>query len=139
VFFSRLGEMRDRSFENQQHRASDINLVVAAITPWNTVYFEHSDAVLGKSRAVDSALPQRVSPLGWEHINLTGGYSRHTNKRIAKGGFIPLRNPAIKACQSSNCNLQSTQQICETKSAKSKRTPVNPPSAAHLPSGRSIR
>ena len=37
VFFNRLGEMRDRSLENQRHRASALNLVVAAITLWNTV------------------------------------------------------------------------------------------------------
>ncbi len=93
VFFNRLGEIRDRSFENQQHRASGLNLVVAAITLWNTVYLERAAAVLAKSRPVDSALLQHVSPLGWEHINLTGDYSWHTNKRIAKGGFRPLRNP----------------------------------------------
>lgn len=27
VFFNRLGEMRDRSFENQRYRASGLNLV----------------------------------------------------------------------------------------------------------------
>jgi TnpA family transposase len=31
VFFNRLGEMRDRSFEHQSYRASGLNLVVAAI------------------------------------------------------------------------------------------------------------
>jgi TnpA family transposase len=31
VFFNRLGEIRDRSFENQRHRASGLSLVVAAI------------------------------------------------------------------------------------------------------------
>ena len=31
VFFNRLGELRDRSFENQRYRASGLNLVVAAI------------------------------------------------------------------------------------------------------------
>ncbi len=31
VFFNRLGEMRDRSFENQRYRASCLNLVIAAI------------------------------------------------------------------------------------------------------------
>ena len=92
VFFNRLGEIRDRSFENQQHRASGLNLVVAAITLWNTVYLERAAALLAKSRPVDSDLLQHVSPLGWEHINLTGEYSWHTNKRIAKGGFRPLRN-----------------------------------------------
>jgi TnpA family transposase len=35
VFFNRQGEMRDRSFENQNYRASGLNLVVAAITLWN--------------------------------------------------------------------------------------------------------
>ena len=30
VFFNRLGEIRDRSFENQRYRASGLNLVVAA-------------------------------------------------------------------------------------------------------------
>jgi TnpA family transposase len=31
VFFNRLGELRDRTFENQRYRASGLNLVVAAI------------------------------------------------------------------------------------------------------------
>jgi TnpA family transposase len=30
VFLNRLGEFRDRSFENQRYRASGLNLVVAA-------------------------------------------------------------------------------------------------------------
>jgi Tn3 transposase DDE domain len=41
VFFNRLGEIR-RSFENQRYRASGLNLVVAAITLWNTVYLERA-------------------------------------------------------------------------------------------------
>lgn len=38
VFFNRLGELRDRTFENQRHRASGLNLVASAIILWNTVY-----------------------------------------------------------------------------------------------------
>lgn len=38
VFFNRLGELRDRAFENQRHQASGLNLVSAAIILWNTVY-----------------------------------------------------------------------------------------------------
>jgi TnpA family transposase len=93
VFFNRLGEIRDRSFENQRHRASGLNLVVAAITLWNTVYLERATEQMSRSRQIDSALLQHVSPLGWEHINLTGDYTWHTNKRVAKGGFRPLRSP----------------------------------------------
>jgi hypothetical protein len=38
VFFHRLGEIRDRAFENQRYRDSGLNLAVAAIVLWNTVY-----------------------------------------------------------------------------------------------------
>jgi hypothetical protein len=38
VFFNQLGEIRDRSYENQRHRASGLNLLVAAIILWNTTY-----------------------------------------------------------------------------------------------------
>ncbi|WP_411263994.1 Tn3 family transposase [Escherichia coli] len=38
VFFNRLGEIRDRSFEQQRYRASGLNTVTAAIVLWNTVY-----------------------------------------------------------------------------------------------------
>jgi TnpA family transposase len=93
VFFNRLGEIRDRSFENQRHRASGLNLVVAAITLWNTVYLGRATGQMTKSWQVEPALLQHVSPLGWEHINLTGDYTWHTNKRVAKGGFRPLRGP----------------------------------------------
>ena len=40
VCFNRLGELRDRSYEAQHHRASGLNLVVATIILWNTVYLE---------------------------------------------------------------------------------------------------
>ena len=93
VFFNQLGEIRDRSFENQRHRASGLNLVVAAITLWNTVYLERATEQMAKTRQFDPGLLQHISPLGWEHINLTGDYSWHTNKRVAKGGFRPLRSP----------------------------------------------
>jgi TnpA family transposase len=96
VFFNRLGEMRDRSFENQQHRASGLNLVVAAITLWNTVYLERSVWRLNRSQKVDMTLVQHVSPLGWEHIGLTGDYLWRADKRVVKGGFRPLRPPTSR-------------------------------------------
>jgi len=42
VFFNRLGEIRDRSFEQQRYRASGLNLITAAIVLWNTVYLERA-------------------------------------------------------------------------------------------------
>jgi TnpA family transposase len=75
VFFNRLGEMRDRSFENQRYRASGLTLVTAAIVLWNTVYLERAiQAIRDHGQPIDENLLQHVSPLGWEHINLTGDY-----------------------------------------------------------------
>jgi TnpA family transposase len=42
VFFNRLGEIRVRSYENQRHRASGLNLLVAAIILWNTTYLQRA-------------------------------------------------------------------------------------------------
>lgn len=34
IFFNRLGEVRDRTFENQAYRASGLNLLVSAVILW---------------------------------------------------------------------------------------------------------
>jgi TnpA family transposase len=92
VFFNRLGEMRDRSFENQRYRASGLNLVTAAIVLWNTVYLERAiQAIKSRGEAIDENLLQHLSPLGWEHINLTGDYVWRQDRRVEKGKFRPLR------------------------------------------------
>jgi TnpA family transposase len=93
VFLCRLGEIRDRSFEQQRYRASGLTLVTAAIALWNTVYIER--AVVASARngsLVDPELLQYLSPLGWEHINLTGDYQWRGN-RLAQGKFRALRIP----------------------------------------------
>jgi TnpA family transposase len=92
VFFYRLGEIRDRSFEQQRYRASGLNLVTAAIVLWNTVYLERAtNALREHGVAVDDGLLQYLSPLGWEHINLTGDYVWRGGVKLGKGRFRPLR------------------------------------------------
>jgi hypothetical protein len=44
-------------------------------------------------RNISDELPVHLSPLGWEHINLTGDYVWHVNRRVTKGHFRPLRQP----------------------------------------------
>ena len=91
VFFNRQGEIRDRSFEQQCYRASGLNLVTAAIVLWNTVYLERAvNALRSHGQNIDDTLLQYLSPLGWEHINLTGDYLWHSNK-IGVGKFRPLK------------------------------------------------
>jgi TnpA family transposase len=75
VFFNRLGEVRDRSFEHQRYGASGLNLVVAAIVLWNTVYLERAVQALADggqtttrrccaspfTRVIVEHLPQRAA------------------------------------------------------------------------------
>jgi TnpA family transposase len=63
VFFCRLGEMRDRSYERQRYRASGLNLVTAAIVLWNTIYLARATQTLkSHDKPVDSSLLQYLSP-----------------------------------------------------------------------------
>jgi hypothetical protein len=74
VFIHRLGEIRDRTYENQQHRASGLNLLVTAIILWNTRYLDRAITALRAVEPVPEQLLAHLSPLGWEHVNLTGDY-----------------------------------------------------------------
>jgi Tn3 transposase DDE domain len=93
VFFNRLGELRDRSFENQRYRASGLNLLVAAIVLWNTVYLGRVvQALREQGQVIDEDLLQHLSPLGWEHINLTGDYSWRPTVGSQPDTYRPLRS-----------------------------------------------
>jgi TnpA family transposase len=92
IFFNRLGEMRDRTFENQRYRASGLNIVVAAIILWNTVYLERAvNALKFYGVNVDENLLQHLSPLGWEHINLTGDYIWGNPRKVESHKFRQLQ------------------------------------------------
>ncbi|MCY4757279.1 Tn3 family transposase [Pelomonas aquatica] len=95
VFFHRLGEIRDRAFEDQQNRASGLNLVMQAITIWNTVYLDRAIQALRQHQTIDDSMVSHISPLGWHHVNLTGDYSWAQDKQPSPGEFRALR-PAPK-------------------------------------------
>lgn len=87
-----LGEIRDRSYEDQQYRASGLNLVTAAIVLWNTVYLaEVIEQLKRDGVTIKEELLQHVSPLGWEHINLTGDFHWNVKQTPPNGQLRPLR------------------------------------------------
>ena len=93
VFFHERGEIRDRSFESQAFRASGLNLVVSAIVHWNTVYIERAVTHLRNARReIPDHLLKHISPLSWEHINLTGIYTWDSEQHMPEG-FRKLRLP----------------------------------------------
>ena len=89
------GEIRDRSYENQSHRASGLNLLFAAIILWNTVYLQRAvDHLHSQGYEPTPSDLAHLSPLGWEHINLTGDYHWETAPSFGPDQFIPLRTHA---------------------------------------------
>ncbi len=79
------------SFEQQRYRASGLNLVTAAIVLWNTVYLERATQALRESgKLAKDDMLQYLSPLGWEHINLTGDYVWRQSRKSDDGQFRPL-------------------------------------------------
>ncbi len=93
VFMHRLGEIRDRGLENQSYRASGLTLLTAAISLWNTVYIERAiDSLKRKGIPFNDQLISHLSPLGWEHINLSGDYVWRTNLKLGQGKYRSLRS-----------------------------------------------
>jgi len=96
--FHRLDRLRDRIAELQQHRASGLALVTAAIALWNTVYLGRAvDALRQGGETVPDALLAHLAPLGWQHINITGDYLWGAGSSLGPDGFRPLRRPPRSA------------------------------------------
>ena len=75
IYFYRRGMVQERSFEEMTHRASGLNLVVAAIVLWNTVYLQKAIERLEERHApIPAQYLPHLSPMLWDHILLTGEY-----------------------------------------------------------------
>lgn len=73
--FNRRGEINDRTSENQHLRMMHLNLLAAIIIYWNT---KHLGRIIDEREEQGIIIPPEqlahLSPLGWEHIILTGYY-----------------------------------------------------------------
>jgi hypothetical protein len=98
VCFHRLGRLHDRTAQAQQHRASGLALVTAAIVLWNTVYLGRAlDVVRRRGDVVPDQLLAHLALLGWQHINLTGDYLWSADASLGPDGFRPLKEPLNSA------------------------------------------
>jgi len=71
----RQGRIAERTHDAQQYRASGLNLVIAAIVWWNSIYM--ADAVTHLRASGEPApndLLAHTSPVGWEHIAFSGDF-----------------------------------------------------------------
>ena len=97
VFAHSQGRIHDRSEVAQQKRAMALNLVIAAITFWNTLYIDKAAGHLARTSPLfDPALLPFTSPLGWDHVILSGDFDWHSGaaeRKIARPLHIrPTRN-----------------------------------------------
>ena len=75
---------------------------MTAIILWNTRYLERAVATLQQTEDVPDHLLAHLSPLGWEHVNLTGDYIWAAAREMSEntGGLRPLRaapDPYLRA------------------------------------------
>ena len=106
VFHGNRGELRQRYREGQEDQLGALGLVVNVIVLWNTIYM---DAALDQLRAegfdVRSEDVARLSPLGFEHINMLGRYAFTLPDAVARGELRPLRNPTTHGTDADETGL----------------------------------
>ena len=81
----------ERELQDKLQRASALNILINAISVWNTVYLQKAiDYLKASENDFDENLLKHVSPLGWEHINFLGEYSFNIKNIPKYNDFRPL-------------------------------------------------
>ena len=75
IFFGKRGELRERELQDQLQRASALNILINAISIWNTAYLQKAIDYLKSLGSFNEDLLKHIAPLGWEHINFLGEYT----------------------------------------------------------------
>lgn len=92
TYFGHKGEVRQRYREGQEEHLGALGLVVNAIVLWNTLYMQRAlEDMRSRGMTVLSEDIERLSPLGYDHINLLGRYTFSLPEDIRQGAFHPLR------------------------------------------------
>lgn len=78
IFFGKRGELRERELQDQLQRASALNIIINAISIWNTTYLQKAINYLKSNGSINDDLIKHIAPLGWEHINFLGEYTFDT-------------------------------------------------------------
>ena len=90
LFFGKRGEFRERGLQEQLQKSSALNILINAISVWNTVYLNEVIKKLRDKKELNEELLAHISPLGWEHINFFGEYK--FSRSQLPGSLRPLNN-----------------------------------------------
>lgn len=91
IFFGKHGELRERALQDQLQRASALNIIINAISVWNTVYLTQAIEYRRANNQLNEDMLKHISPLGWEHINFLGEYKFDLKQIISQNGLRPLK------------------------------------------------
>jgi len=76
TYFGQKGEVRQRYREGQEEQLGALGLVVNAMVLWNTLYMDRAmEEMRGRGMKIAPEDVERLSPLGYDHINLLGRYT----------------------------------------------------------------
>ncbi|OHW61203.1 Tn3 transposase DDE domain protein [Andreesenia angusta] len=90
LFFGKQGELRERTVQNQLQRATALNIIINAVSVWNTLHLTKAVEYQKRLGNFNEDLLQHMSPLGWEHINLLGEYRFNSEQAISLDSLRPL-------------------------------------------------
>ncbi|HAP4007808.1 TPA: Tn3 family transposase, partial [Enterococcus faecalis] len=91
IFFGKQGELRERTIQHQLQRASALNIIINAISIWNTLHLTTAVEYKKRTGSFNEDLLHHMSPLGWEHINLLGEYHFNSEKVVSLNSLRPLK------------------------------------------------
>ena len=91
IFFGKFGELRERALQDQLQRASALNIIINAISVWNTVYLAKATEFRKDKGDFKEELLNHISPLGWEHINFLGEYKFDSSQTTTLKTLRPLK------------------------------------------------
>ena len=92
TYFGQKGEVRQRYREGQEEQLGALGLVVNAMVLWNTLYMNQAlEDMRARGMTVLPEDVERLSPLGYDHINLLGRYTFSLSEEVRQGALRPLR------------------------------------------------
>ena len=94
LFIANEGKIRRRDQEDQLNQAACLNLVVNAITVWNTVYMQAVlEQLKNEGYEIKEEDVKNLSPARSEHINMYGKYYFNIEEGLKRKELRELRKP----------------------------------------------
>lgn len=94
IFHGQKGELRQKYKEGQEDQLGALGFMTNVCILWNTVYTARAlEEIRGEGKQIAAADIARLSPLGFDHLNMLGRYNFSSPDIVRDGKLRPLRTP----------------------------------------------